>query len=82
MAKTGLEMSKAFSSFIAFIYNITNCFPQGKYPQTIKVTDNTYAFKPEIDRAHGNGVAVIIKKGILFSDKYEKTTYAAENSGD
>lgn len=71
-------MEKFFFCFIAFISALTNSFAQGKYLETIKVTDSIYVFKPKIDWAHGNGIAIIGKEGVFFIDTYQETTYAAE----
>src|ERR1044071_4352944 len=51
---------------------------QGKYLETIKVTDSIYVFKPKIDWTHSNGVAIIGNDGVFFIDTYIESTYAAE----
>jgi cyclase len=51
---------------------------QGKYLETIKVTDSIYVFKPKIDWLHGNGVAIIGPEGVFFIDTYIQTNYAEE----
>src|SRR5436190_1424904 len=51
---------------------------QGKYLETVKVTDSIYVFKPKIDWTHSNGVAIIGSDGVFFIDTYIESTYAAE----
>ena len=51
---------------------------QGKYLETIKVTDSIYVFKPKIDWVHGNGTAIIGSDAVFFIDTYIQTNYAEE----
>jgi cyclase len=65
-----------FCCFVTFLCNQLNA--QGKYLETIKITDSIYVFKPKIDWVHGNGVAIIGKDGVFFIDTYIQTNYAEE----
>ncbi len=51
---------------------------QGKYLETVKVTDSIYVFKPKIDWTHGNGIAIIGNEGVFFIDTYLQSNYARE----
>jgi cyclase len=51
---------------------------QGKYLETIKITDSIYVFKPKIDWVHGNGIAIIGTDGVFFIDTYLQPNYAEE----
>ncbi len=63
---------------IATIFSASKLSAQGKYLETIKVTDSIYVFKPKIDWVHGNGTAIIGKDGVFFIDTYLQTNYAEE----
>jgi hypothetical protein len=63
---------------IAPIFSASKLNAQGKYLETIKVTDSIYVFKPKIDWVHGNGTAIIGKDGVFFIDTYLQTNYAEE----
>ena len=52
--------------------------PDDKYLETIKVSEHVYVFKPKIDWAHGNGVAIIGPDGVFFIDTYIQFNYAEE----
>ena len=51
---------------------------EDKYLETIKVSENVYVFKPKIDWAHGNGVAILAPEGVFFIDTYLQFNYAEE----
>lgn len=52
--------------------------PPGEYLETIKVADDIYVFKPKIDWAHGNAVAIISADGVFFIDTFLQFNYAEE----
>ncbi|HEV7782744.1 MAG TPA: MBL fold metallo-hydrolase [Chitinophagaceae bacterium] len=63
---------------VVFLFSGSSLNAQGKYLETIKVTDSIYVFKPKIDWLHGNGVAIIGSDGVFFIDTYIQTNYAEE----
>lgn len=71
-------MTKLLLLLSIFLYNSSTAGAQGKYLETIKVSDSIYVFNPKIDWVHGNGVAIIGDKGVFFIDTYQQTTYADE----
>lgn len=64
--------------FLAVIAGLQLAFAQGKYLETIKISDSIYVFKPKIEWVHGNGVAIIGDKGVFFVDTYINQLYAFE----
>jgi cyclase len=72
------DMFKKPILLLSLVFCCSLLHAQGKYLETIKITDSIYVFKPKIDWSHGNGVAIIGPDGVFFIDTYMQTTYAAE----
>lgn len=75
---TNTMKKNAIVCVILFIIGFNYCTAQGKYLETVKVTDCIYVFKPKIDYVHGNGIAIIGSDGVFFIDTYQAFTYADE----